>query len=196
MKDGYHHGNLKQELIDTGIRIFNSEGEQGLSLRKVAAACGVSHAAPYAHFKDKEDLLEAMKKNVTEKFTEYLSGVVSAVDGDFEDLIERKIVELGKGYVRFFLENPEYFNFIFYGQKISVHLGANDDYSEDYGPYRMFRELFEQYIESKLPGISDLEKETRLIKAWIVVHGLSSVVCMENVEVGRPWEEFIQALIV
>ena len=38
MKDHYHHGNLKQELINTGIRIINTEGEQALSLRKVAAA--------------------------------------------------------------------------------------------------------------------------------------------------------------
>ncbi len=46
MADSYHHGNLRQALIEAGIRIINEKGEDDLSLRKVAAACGVSHAAP------------------------------------------------------------------------------------------------------------------------------------------------------
>ena len=70
MEDKYHHGNLKPALIDAGIRIINKEGEQGLSLRKVAAACGVSHSAPYAHYKDKDELLSAIKSSVTAQFTE------------------------------------------------------------------------------------------------------------------------------
>ena len=56
MADRYHHGNLRQALIDAGIKIINENGEEALSLRKAAAACDVSHAAPYAHFKDKDEL--------------------------------------------------------------------------------------------------------------------------------------------
>ena len=77
MADSYHHGNLRQALIDAGIKIINENGENALSLRKVAAACNVSHAAPYAHFKDKEELLEAMKKSVTDKFTNELETAVN-----------------------------------------------------------------------------------------------------------------------
>ena len=72
MADNYHHGNLRQALIDAGIRIINEEGEDYLSLREVAAACDVSHAAPYAHFKNKDELLEAMKKSVTDRITDEL----------------------------------------------------------------------------------------------------------------------------
>ena len=78
MADSYHHGNLRQALIDAGIKIINENGEENLSLRKVAAACGVSHAAPYAHFKDKDELIEAIKENVTERFMEKL---VDAIEG-------------------------------------------------------------------------------------------------------------------
>ena len=66
MADSYHHGNLRQALIDAGIKLINENGEENLSLRKVAAACDVSHAAPYAHFKDKEELIDAIKENVTD----------------------------------------------------------------------------------------------------------------------------------
>lgn len=58
--DKYHHGNLKKELIEEGIKLMNEVGESGLSLRKIAIRCGVSNAAPYAHFKSKEELLCGM----------------------------------------------------------------------------------------------------------------------------------------
>ena len=67
MADRYHHGNLRQALIDAGIKIINENGEEALSLRKAAAACDVSHAAPYAHFKDKDELLEAINLKLQSK---------------------------------------------------------------------------------------------------------------------------------
>ena len=59
----YHHKNLRNALIETGIQLVSTEGVNAFSLRKVAAACGVSHAAPYSHFQNKEELLEAMDHN-------------------------------------------------------------------------------------------------------------------------------------
>ena len=50
----YHHGDLRNALIETGIELINEYGEEKLSLRKVATKCGVSNAAPYAHFKNKD----------------------------------------------------------------------------------------------------------------------------------------------
>ena len=56
----YHHKDLRNALIETGIQLVSTEGVNAFSLRKVAAACGVSHAAPYSHFQNKEELLEAV----------------------------------------------------------------------------------------------------------------------------------------
>ena len=49
----YHHGNLRNALIGAGLELINTEGEENLSLRKAALKCGVSNAAPYAHFNSK-----------------------------------------------------------------------------------------------------------------------------------------------
>lgn len=57
-KKPYHHKNLKNDLIEKGIELVNKNGINQLSLRKVAQACGVSHAAPYSHFSNKEELLQ------------------------------------------------------------------------------------------------------------------------------------------
>ena len=72
MKDNYHHGDLRNALIETGIKIINESGEEGLSLRKVAAKCNVSHAAPYAHFKDKDELIAYYKDFKTKLSTKML----------------------------------------------------------------------------------------------------------------------------
>ncbi|MEO1658643.1 MAG: TetR/AcrR family transcriptional regulator [Pseudomonadota bacterium] len=53
----YHHGNLRQEVLDCAIEMITESGVEGLSLRKVAKELGVSHAAPGHHFKSKADLL-------------------------------------------------------------------------------------------------------------------------------------------
>ncbi len=64
----YHHKNLRNELIEKGIELVEEYGMQQLSLRKVAQACNVSHAAPYSHFKNKDDLISAMQSYITDQF--------------------------------------------------------------------------------------------------------------------------------
>ncbi len=115
MSDTYHHGNLRQALIEAGIKIINDIGEDALSLRKVAAACGVSHAAPYAHFKDKTELIDAIKASVTEQFMKELEAAVSAAPDP-----EKAIINMGKSYVSFFLKNPDYYKFLFGRQNLSL----------------------------------------------------------------------------
>ena len=56
-KSGYHHGDLKQTLIDVSVDVINREGLEALSLRALATQAGVSSGAPYHHFADRNDLL-------------------------------------------------------------------------------------------------------------------------------------------
>src|SRR5277367_5140221 len=56
----YHHGDLSRALVEAGRRILEAEGPAALSLRAVAREAGVSPAAPYHHFKDKSELLDAV----------------------------------------------------------------------------------------------------------------------------------------
>ena len=56
MSDKYHHGDIRNALIEEGRKMINSGGEESLSMRKLAEKCGVTMAAPYAHFKNKEEM--------------------------------------------------------------------------------------------------------------------------------------------
>ena len=184
MGDNYHHGNLRQALIDAGIKIINESGEESLSLRKVAAFCNVSHAAPYAHFKDKEELIEAMKESVTDRF---ISELEKAVNGSSST--EEALVNMGKRYVTFFVENPDYFKFLFSNQKINAHL--YEDNKDDYPPYLFLKEEYVRYLNENNIERTDEEKEIDLIRLWSSVHGLASIACMSGVKVSFDWGDKI-----
>ena len=116
-KKSYHHGNLREELIEKGIELINEVGEEKLSLRKVAKMCGVSNAAPYTYFKKKSDLLYAM--------SDYIWGILAAeldrTRKKYENQ-ENLLVKLGKTYVMFFCGNHRYYHFMISRKNMKIDL--------------------------------------------------------------------------
>ncbi len=186
MSDSYHHGNLRQALIDAGIKIINESGEANLSLRKAAAMCKVSHAAPYAHFKDKNELIEAIKATVTEQFIEELSAAVDASPN-----AESALVNMGRHYVAFFVRRPDYFRFIFGSQNITAHIRFDKQYENDYPPFALLKETYLKYLWEKQLDKSREEQEIDLLKLWASVHGIAAIACMSGVDTSFEWEDKI-----
>ena len=191
MSDSYHHGNLRQALIDAGVKIINESGESGLSLRKAAALCEVSHAAPYAHFKDKEELIEAIKASVTEQFMEELQNAVSTAKD-----AECALISMGNSYVAFFLHKPDYFKFLFGSQNITAHLSTDKEYEEDYPPFKLLKETYLRFLAEKKIKKSKTEQEMDLLKLWSSAHGLAAIACMSQVKMSFDWEKALEAGIL
>lgn len=191
MADGYHHGNLRQALIEAGIKIINEQGEENLSLRKVAAECEVSHAAPYAHFKDKDELLEAIKNSVTERFMEEL---LKAIED--KPTADQAIIAMGRTYIQFFSSNPDYFAFIFGKQNINAHLKMNREHKDDYPPFLLLRRMYLKHLEENGLEKTFEEQEIELIKIWSIVHGMASIACMKGVKSSVNWNDIDERLLV
>jgi AcrR family transcriptional regulator len=105
----YHHGDLKNALIKAGTDILASEGLGGLSLRKVAKQAGVSHAAPYSHFKDKQALIAAIS---TEGFKQ-LHSQIESVKETYQADPETLLIETAWAYVQFARNAPDRFKLMF-----------------------------------------------------------------------------------
>ena len=191
MSDSYHHGNLRQALIDAGIKIINESGEENLSLRKVALRCNVSHAAPYAHFKDKDELLEAIKNSVAERFMEEL---LKAIED--KPTADQAIIAMGRTYIQFFSSNPDYFAFIFGKQNINAHLKMNREYKDDYPPFLLLRRMYLKHLEENGLEKTFEEQEIELIKIWSIVHGMASIACMKGVKSSVNWNDIDERLLV
>ncbi|HEX9627519.1 MAG TPA: TetR/AcrR family transcriptional regulator [Acidiferrobacterales bacterium] len=110
-KPRYHHGDLRNALIAAAVRILKDRGIAGLSLREVAAAAGVSHAAPYRHFPDKQALLNAIAAQGHER----LRDGCRAAQRDWPRDPKRQWIEAGMHYLRFVLDNPEVAQVMFGG---------------------------------------------------------------------------------
>jgi AcrR family transcriptional regulator len=108
-KSKYHHGDLKNALIAAGIDILAKEGVHALSLRAVAQRAGVSHAAPYAHYADKQALIAAISTAGYRRFYESLRAVGERYPGD----PLRQLIEGTWAYAQFALHDPAHFKITF-----------------------------------------------------------------------------------
>lgn len=163
MKQQYHHGNLHQALIQEAIRLLETEGLAGLSLRRVAREVGVSQAAPYSHFKDKQALLLAVCVAGYKRFSERMRTEAGTSTGP------AYIAGLGRGYIYFALENPALFQMMFDGELQDLPEGALSDPNFGEG-YRMLDRGLAQF---PIPYFEDEALSGAI--SWGVVHGLAQL---------------------
>lgn len=102
----YHHGNLRQALLEAALIILEKEGEAGLGLRDLARAVGVSPAAPYRHFDSRLALLEALAVTGFQRFAARMEAVAASGPAD-------PMAAMGKTYVIFALQNANLFRLMF-----------------------------------------------------------------------------------
>lgn len=187
-REQYHHGDLRHSLIEKGIEIISQEGEENLSLRKVAMKCGVSNAAPYAHFKSKDEFIGAIQQHIMDLFTDSLEKVTEEYR-DSDSLLPM----LGKAYVMFFYKNPLYFDFLFSRKNIRIQLSLSVSDENENPPLEILKKTAVS-IFSKA-NISEKSMQDKIIAMWALVQGLSSIVTMPNVEYDDDWEMRIEEII-
>ena len=165
-KGNYHHGALREELIKKGFELIRDEGVEKFSLRRVANLCNVSHAAPYKHFKNKEELMEAISDYILEDFTTEIKQVAEENPG------ERCLLELGKHYVTYMLEHKDYFYFIFQGiVKSKVEVTDTDFICDKKHPFYIFNLVADEKLKKH---ISDERlRHSTILRLWCEVHGIA-----------------------
>lgn len=184
----YHHENLKDALIEIGIKIINEQGYEHLSMRNLAAACGVSHSAPYRHFKDKNQLLTAMQQHVEENFARMLQ---KALDENRNS--SYPMVEFGKAYVLFFKEHPEYYEFFTRQHGIHIVITETDIFSSNYLPFEIFRIAATEHLTER--NIPKNSLSAALTGMWAAVHGLAGMAIMPGVQYEGDWGKLTEQVL-
>ena len=181
-KKAYHHGDLRTVMIEQGIKLINEHGAKALSLRKLAAACGVSHSAPYSHFSSKEALLSAIENYITVRFAAVLRESVKENGETPEGLFK-----MGCAYVLFFVRNPEYFRFVFWHSDITVGVGHK------YEPYDFYMEFMEKMFGKM--GYPHAQRKKTAYAQWAMIHGLASIAIMSDEDEIEKWEEWVPDIL-
>ncbi|MDD3413459.1 MAG: TetR/AcrR family transcriptional regulator [Lachnospiraceae bacterium] len=190
MSKSYHHGDLKNELIKSGIKMIQQDGIEKLSLRKLASICGVSEAAPYSHFENKDQLLAAMQEYVTEQLTQCLKYAVERTD---KQNSVTAISNMGKAYVLFFMEHPEYYTFLFTQPCVKIDLSMNSN-SEEFLPFHYYKvKAYEIYRGQGLP---EDRIKYGIIAMWAKVHGMAAIVSMKYITKDFEWEDVFDQILM
>ena len=115
----YHHGDLREALLEQAIASVNAVGSEHLSLRAVAAAVGVSPSAAYHHFADKEELLAAVKARGFDQLDACISVKINGnfVENPDVDQVKRLMQAGALAYIDFAVDNPHWFSIMFSGVK-------------------------------------------------------------------------------
>ena len=161
----YHHGDLSRALVDAARRILEKDGPAALSLRAVAREAGVSPAAPYHHFKDKGELLEAVAHEGWVALDAALTDArVKAPDS------QERMTGLGVAYVCFARDNPALYRVMY---DCSRDKDALPDQLKEEGAYCQVRNT----IDERSGGtVSPLDLELATIAAWCAGHGLAEMI--------------------
>ncbi len=164
----YHHGNLKNALIEAGIQILAEEGVHALSLRKTALKAGVSHAAPYAHFPDKQALIAAISTEGFQRLYASLGTVLALYAG--EPLSQ--LVEATWAYAEFAQNNPEVFKIMF-----SSVLAKEKDYPALVEIAQKTFALVVDVIQvnQAAGNLNPAPPDLMAVSLWSAVHGLCSL---------------------
>jgi AcrR family transcriptional regulator len=101
---GYHHGNLKEALIDAALELIAQKGPAGFTFAEAARWAGVSPAAPYRHFRDRDELLADVARRGFDQFEAVLT---RAWDGGRPDAFTA-FDRVGKAYLQFAKSEPAY----------------------------------------------------------------------------------------
>jgi AcrR family transcriptional regulator len=160
----YHHGSLKEALLQAAERILERDGIQGLTLRAAAREAGVSHAAPKNHFGDMTGLLSELAAVGFERFVTTMQAGVS--DGDPPD---RRMGAIGRGYVVFARAHPGLFLLMFRSERLDLSrpaLRAAVDASS-----QVLSGAVGARRGEKVKAALTLPQAAGIVGAWSLVHG-------------------------
>lgn len=162
----YHHGNLRETLLEAALTLIAEVGPTAFTLREVARRAGVSHNAPYRHFADKEALLVAVAtqgfQELTEAMQEEAKSQLSAA---------AKLKSAGQAYIGFALRRPQHFVVMF------DFVLPKERYPEFFAAAEQAYSTLVAFVESSLEERHHInsDSERHALTAWSLVHGIAKL---------------------
>jgi AcrR family transcriptional regulator len=170
-KRSYHHPDLRQALLDGAVRLIKEEGMREFSLRKLAKEVGVSHAAPYRHFENKEAILATLMLEGHKRLRTSLLDAGARRPGKAID----KLMAQGRAYLEFARKNPEYLSVMFSKEGMAAAMSVGEKLGGHQEDYDSFGVVEGTVKECQAEGSMDPRADAAALAllAWAEVHGLA-----------------------
>ncbi len=165
---GYHHGNLREALIQSALLLIREKGPAGFTMAEAARSAGVSPAAPYRHFRDREELMADVARLGFERFAEDLE---RAWHGGNPSPLEA-LQNVGRAYLAFARNEPAY-----YAAMFETGLPQTSNAELEQAAARSFDTLTAaaKRLMERLPEDSRPPTQMVATHIWSMSHGIASL---------------------
>jgi AcrR family transcriptional regulator len=165
---GYHHGNLREALIAAALDLIAQKGPAGFTFAEAARQAGVSPAAPYRHFRDRDALMADVARRGFEHFEQRLAAAWD--DGRPNPLAA--LEHMGRAYLGFAREEPAYFSAMFEsGLPVGEHRELNEAGDRAFAVLRGACEA----VVATMPAGSRPPAMMMALHIWSLSHGIASL---------------------
>lgn len=185
----YHHGNLREALLEAAELELIEKGAEKFSLRGVAKRAGVSHAAPAPHFGDVTGLLSALASISFKRFAQAMQSSSDAVEDNHPEKFKAKLVAIGIGYIKYASEHPDMFDLQFSSERIDPSKALLEKLSSN------SYDVLEAHVQAVLK-LDDRKLEDEPDAApmmWATTHGLASLFARRKRNGGPQGQELQDA---
>src|SRR5258708_9454663 len=166
---GYHHGNLKEALLQAALGLIAEKGPAGFTFADAARSAGVSPAAPYRHFRDRDELLSSIAQRGFEQFEEALTQAWDDGRPDTVTAFER----VGKAYLAFARAEPAFYSAMFEsGLPVDLHPALLAAIERAFG---IIRAAAERLAALAPPGMPRPPALMMALHIWSMSHGVASL---------------------
>ena len=167
LRDSYHHGALRQALLDATEALLLEVGLESFSLRECARRAGVSHGAPAHHFGDVKGLLTAFATVGFERMTLRMQQGADAAGTD----ATQRLLAVGQAYIGFALDHPAHFRLMFRCDRLE----AQDPELRNAGAAAAQALTWVLSAALAQRGVAEDAMQDRCLLAWSAVHGLATL---------------------
>ncbi|MDT4927046.1 MAG: hypothetical protein QOG01_4759 [Pseudonocardiales bacterium] len=173
----YHHGRLREALLDAGVALAREQGPEAVVLRAAARDAGASHNAAYRHFADRDELLRAVCERCMSKLATLMEQRIAAAPAD-PDPIESawaRLGALGRAYVEFATTEPGWFRTAFAVPRGTHSFAPGEGVgASGQGPYDLLAARLDELV--KVGAMAPESRPGAEYAAWSAVHGLATLV--------------------
>ena len=166
---GYHHGNLKEALLQAALGLIAEKGAAGFTFADAARMAGVSPAAPYRHFRDRDELLSSIAQRGFEQFEAALTAAWDDGRPDTVTAFER----VGKAYLAYARNEPAFYSAMFEsGLAIDVNPALQ---AAGERAFAVIRAAAERLAALAPPGVARPPALMMALHIWSMSHGVASL---------------------
>jgi AcrR family transcriptional regulator len=186
---GYHHGNLREALIEAALELIGAKGPAGFTVAEAARVAGVSPAAPYRHFRDADALLAEVALRGFDRLAQLLTAAWN--QGRPEPV--RAFEDLGRAYLAFARDEPAFYAAMF-DSRIAMENQPSLQAAADRA-FAVLREASDQ-VSATLPKGRRPPSMMMALHIWALSHGIASLFVREGPSRRRlpmPPEDLLEA---